>query len=203
MTGREDRGRTEPVTRGEREVLLGQRGAVVWLTGLPGSGKTTLAVGVERELHARDVLARRLDGDDLRRGLNAGLGYSMADRRENVRRIAETARLHLDAGLVCLVAAIAPTHEMRALARGIVGADDYREVFVSCPLEVCEARDPKGLYRRARAGELEGLTGVGSDYEPPAAPALVIRTDLLDVPASVAALTEAVAAWALGPGSRP
>lgn len=195
-------GRPEPVTRAEREALLGQRGVVVWLTGLPGAGKTTLAVGAERELHACGLLARRLDGDELRRGLSAGLAYSLQDRRENVRRIAEAARLYLDAGLVCLVAAIAPTAEIRALARDIVGADDYHEVFVHCPLAVCEARDVKGLYRRARSGELSGLTGVDAVYEPPAAPALEIRTDLLDVPASVAVLTEALAGWALTGGGR-
>jgi adenylylsulfate kinase len=199
MVRREAQRRPEPVTRGERESLLGQKGTVVWLTGLPGAGKSTLAVGAERELHDRGVLVRRLDGDELRRGLNAGLSFSMEDRRENVRRIAEAARLHLDAGLVCLVAVIAPTRDIRAVARGIVGADDYREVYVDCPLAVCEARDPRGLYRRARAGGLNGLTGVDSVYEPPDEPALEIHTDLLDVAASVALLTDAVAAWAERP----
>ena len=185
-----------PVSRTEREERLGQHGVVAWLTGLSGSGKTTLALGAERALHERGFLVRRLDGDDVRRGLNAGLGFSMEDRRENIRRIAEAARLHAESGLVVLVAAISPTLEIRALARDVVGADDFVEVFVSCPLEVCEARDVKGMYARARAGELAQFTGVDSSYEPPQAPALEIHTDELDVDASVQFLADAVAARA-------
>ena len=183
---------TAAVTRADREARLGQHGVVAWLTGLPGSGKTTLALGAERTLHERGFLVRRLDGDDVRRGLNAGLGFSMEDRRENVRRLAEAARLHAESGLVVLVAAISPTGEIRALAREIVGRDDFVEVFVSCPLAVCEARDTKGMYARARAGELAQFTGVDSSYEAPEAPALVVRTDELDVAASVLLLAGVV-----------
>jgi adenylylsulfate kinase len=172
--------------------MLRQRGVVAWLTGLSGSGKSTLALGAERALHERGYLVRRLDGDEVRRGLTAGLGFSMEDRRENIRRLAEAARLHAESGLVVLVAAISPTREIRALAREIVGEQDFLEVFVSCPLEVCEARDAKGLYARARAGELGQFTGVDSVYEAPAAPTLEIRTDELDVLASVIVLTDLV-----------
>jgi len=179
---------TEAVTRAEREGRLGQRGVVAWLTGLSGSGKTTLALGAERALHERGYLVRRLDGDEVRRGLNAGLGYGMDDRRENIRRTAEAAKLHAEAGLVVLVATISPTREIRALARDVVGAEDFLEVYVSCPLEVCETRDAKGMYARARAGGLSQFTGVDSPYEPPQAPALEIRTDALDVDASVGLL---------------
>jgi adenylylsulfate kinase len=187
---------TEAVTRAEREERLRQRGVVAWLTGLSGSGKTTLALGAERALHERGYLVRRLDGDEVRRGLNAGLGFSMEDRRENIRRLAEAARLHAESGLVVLVAAISPTREIRALARDVVGPDDFLEVFVSCPLEVCEARDAKGMYARARAGRLLQFTGVDSAYEAPPAPALEIRTDELDVDTSVLLLAGAVEALA-------
>lgn len=193
---------TAAVSRAEREERLGQHGVVAWLTGLSGSGKTTLALGAERALHERGFLVRRLDGDDVRRGLNAGLGFSMEDRRENIRRIAEAARLHAESGLVVLVAAISPTLAIRAMARDVVGADDFLEVFVSCPLEVCEARDVKGMYARARSGELAQFTGVDSSYEPPPALALEIRTDELDVAASVALLVDAVAGLA-APGRPP
>lgn len=184
---------TVAVSRAERERRLGQLGFVAWLTGLSCSGKTTLAVGAERVLFDEGFLVRRLDGDELRRGLNAGLGYSLDDRRENIRRLAEAARLHAHAGLVVLVAAISPTREIREMARAVVGACDYLEVFVDCPLEVCEARDNKGMYRRARAGEIADFTGIDSPYEPPEAPALSIRTDLLDVPESVRRLAAAAA----------
>jgi adenylylsulfate kinase len=195
---------TEAVTREEREELLRQRGVVAWLTGLSGSGKTTLALGAERGLHERGFLVRRLDGDEVRRGLNAGLGFSMQDRRENIRRLAEAARLHADSGVVVLVAAISPTREIRALAREIVGEQDFLEVYVSCPLEVCEARDAKGMYARARAGELRQFTGVDSAYEAPEAPALEIRTDELDVSASVLVLADLVERTARPEGaSRP
>ena len=184
------------LTRLEREERLGQRGVVAWLTGLSGSGKTTVAVGAERRLFEAGFAVRRLDGDDLRTGLNAGLGFSVADRRENVRRIAEAARLHLDAGLVVIAAAISPTVEIRAMARTIVGPADFLEVYVDCPLEVCESRDVKGMYRRARAGEIAQFTGIDSPYEPPEAPDLDLRTAVLDVSEAVRLLAETVAARA-------
>ena len=189
---------TEPVTRDERERRLGQRGVAVWLTGLSSSGKTTLALGAERALFDEGFVTQRLDGDELRRGLNAGLGYSLTDRHENIRRLAEVARIHAHAGLVVLVAAISPTREIREMARTTIGSGDFFEVYVACPLEVCEARDVKGMYRRARRREITEFTGIDSPYEPPEAAALTIRTDLLDEAASVGLLAEAVAARARG-----
>jgi adenylylsulfate kinase len=121
-------------------------------------------------------VARTLDGDDLRAGLNQDLGFSLPDRRENIRRIAEVARILAETGVVVIVSAISPTREIRALARSVIGEADFLEVFVNCPLEVCERRDTKGLYRRARAGELQGFTGIDSPYEPPLSPLLEIRT---------------------------
>ena len=176
---------------------------VAWLTGLSGSGKSTLARGAERALFERGRFACRIDGDDVRGGLNAGLGFSMEDRRENVRRIAETARLFADTGLIVLVSVISPTAAIRGLARSILGEDDFFEVYVRCPLEVCEARDPKGLYRRARAGQLPGFTGIDSPWEAPSAPALEIRTDLEREAEAAGRLAEAIEARAglrEGPG---
>ena len=182
------------VTRRDRERLLAQRGLVVWMTGLSGSGKSTLARGVERLLFEQKRLVRRIDGDEVRDGLNAGLGFSIEDRRENVRRIAEAARLFADTGVVVLVSAISPTIAIREMARRVVGEGDFFEVHVRCPLEVCEARDPKGLYRRARAGEIPGFTGIDSPWEPPSSSALEVRTDLLDEAAAASRIVDAVAA---------
>ena len=184
----------EGVTRHDRELLLGQRGVVAWFTGLSGSGKTTLTADVERVLHDDGILVRRLDGDDVRRGLNAGLGFDMEARRENIRRIAEAARLFLDSGVVVLVAVISPTVEIREMARDIVGADDFIEIFVNCPLDVCERRDVKGMYRAARGGSVAQFTGVAQPYEAPPAPDLEIRTDRLDLTESTALVLDAVLA---------
>jgi adenylylsulfate kinase len=167
------------VSREDRERLLGQKGVVAWLTGLSGSGKTSVAHGTEWILHDRRRLVRSLDGDEFRAGLSLGLGFSMEDRRENIRRIAETARILVDSGMVVLVSAVSPTIAIRELARSIIGAEAFLEVFVNCPLAVCEERDPKGLYRRARAGEIPGFTGIDSPYEAPIAPDLEIRTDVV------------------------
>jgi adenylylsulfate kinase len=192
-----------PVSRPDRERLLGQRGLVAWLTGLSGSGKTALARGAERVLSSRGRLVRRLDGDDLRAGLNSDLGFSMEDRRENIRRIAEVAGVLADTGVVVLVSAISPTVEIRDLARSIVGASDFVEIFVNCPLEVCEARDIKGLYKRARGGEIPHFTGVGSPYEPPVRAILEIRTDLLGEEEAVRTLSDdLLARSALAEGRR-
>lgn len=193
-TARHPAGPPGAVTRRDRERLLSQRGVVVWLTGLSGSGKSTLSRAAERDLFGRGLLVRRIDGDEVRAGLNAGLGFSMEDRRENIRRIAEAARLFAETGVVVLVSAISPTVAIREAARSIVGGEDFFEVHVRCPLEVCEARDPKGLYKRARAGEIPGFTGIDSPWEPPPSPALELRTDLLDEASAAARLAEAVAA---------
>jgi len=167
------------VPRERRWKAAGLHGATVWLTGLSGSGKSTVAGEIERQLVARGVATYSLDGDNLRHGLNGDLGFSAADRVENVRRVAEVARLLADAGFVALVPVISPYRAGRDKARQLHHDADltFLEVFVDAPLDVCEARDPKGLYARARAGEVKGFTGIDDPYEPPAHPDLVIATD--------------------------
>lgn len=162
----------KPLARAEREQIKPHKGALVWLTGLSGSGKTTLARAVERQLHALGVHTYRLDGDVVRDGLNGDLGFSPDDRRENVRRIAEVGRLMVDAGLVVLVAVIAPYASDRATTRARFEEGDFFEVWVDTSVEVCERRDPKGLYKRARAGELQNFTGISAPYEVPESPEL-------------------------------
>lgn len=169
------------LTRADKEQLLGQRGVMLWFTGLSGSGKSTLAVALERELHRRGLLCRLLDGDNIRSGINANLGFSAADRLENIRRIAEVAKLFVDTGVITLAAFISPTEEMRQLARRIIGPDDFKEIYVSTPLEVCEARDVKGLYAKARRGEVQHFTGISAPFEAPADPALTLDTSQLSV----------------------
>jgi adenylyl-sulfate kinase len=174
-------GEGTPLTRREREQIKPHRGALVWFTGLSASGKTTLARAVEWELHALGVHTYRLDGDVVRDGLNADLGFSPEARRENVRRIAEVGRLMVDAGLVVVVAVIAPYRDDRAATRARFGANDFFEVWVDTPIEICEERDPKGLYKRARAGELSDFTGVTAPYEVPEHPELrAIGAGVLD-----------------------
>lgn len=173
------------MTRADKEQLLGQRGVMVWFTGLSGSGKSTVAMGVERELHARGILCRILDGDNIRAGINANLGFSADDRRENIRRIAEIGRLFVDTGIVTLACFVSPTRELRRLAADIIGEKDFREVYVSTPIEECERRDVKGLYRRARAGEVKNFTGVSAPFEAPEHPALCIDTSRLTLEESV------------------
>jgi len=159
MTGR--------VTRPQREALNAHRPGIVYLTGLSGAGKSTLARLLEQRLHAQGIRTYVLDGDELRTGLCAGLGFSDADRIENMRRVAEVARLMVDAGLVVITALISPFRAAREAARARFAPGEFFEVFVDAPLSVCEARDPKGLYRRARRGEIPGFTGIDSPYEPP------------------------------------
>jgi len=173
------------VTRADREQLNGHRGCTVWLTGLSGSGKSTIAVALEKELWTRDVRAYILDGDNIRHGLNKNLGFSPTDRTENIRRIGEVAKLFTDAGMVALTAFISPYRADRDQVRAIMQSGDFIEVFVDCPVETCEARDVKGLYKKARAGEIPEFTGVSAPYEPPLAPELVIRTRDQSVEASV------------------
>ncbi|HTL69526.1 MAG TPA: adenylyl-sulfate kinase [Lacunisphaera sp.] len=169
-----------------QNAAAGARGRVVWLTGLPGAGKTTLAVAVERVLRDRGEPVFRLDGDELRRGLCAGLGFSAADRAENIRRAAEAARLLADAGLTCIVALISPLRVDRARARAIISSDRFLEVHVATPLEVCRRRDPKGLYARAERGEIAEFTGVSSPYETPEAPEIRVPAGQDSVDACVA-----------------
>jgi bifunctional enzyme CysN/CysC len=162
------------ITREARERLNGHKGKVVWFTGLSGSGKSTLANALEKQLHARGCRTYILDGDNIRMGLNKDLGFTDADRVENIRRVAEVARLMMDAGLIVITAFISPFRREREMARDLIGKDDFFEVFVDTPLAVCEGRDPKGLYRKARNGELPNMTGIDSPYEPPTAPQLVL-----------------------------
>ena len=164
------------VTRGDREKLNGHKGATVWLTGLSGSGKSTIAVALEKRLLERGVRTYILDGDNIRHGLNKNLGFSPDDRTENIRRIGEVAKLFCDAGLVALTAFISPYRADRDQVRAIMQQSDFIEVFVDCPVEVCEQRDVKGLYKKARAGEIKEFTGVSAPYEAPSAPELVIET---------------------------
>ena len=181
--------------REQKESLLCQRGLVVWLFGLSGAGKSTIAVGLEDALHRRGVLTQLLDGDNIRGGLNQDLGFSDADREENIRRIAEVARLHASIGIVAIVSCITPKRKLRQLARKIISGADYWEVFVSCAYETCERRDVKGLYAKARAGKIAQFTGKDSAFEGPEAeypPKLTIATDGAKEKESVAKLLAAV-----------
>ncbi|MCW7541887.1 adenylyl-sulfate kinase [Aquabacterium sp. A7-Y] len=167
---------TPAIGQHDRERQAGHRAAVVWLTGLSGAGKSTLAHALEAELHRQGRRTYVLDGDNLRHGLCADLGFTPAERRENLRRAAEVARLMLDAGVITVAAFISPSREDRAMVRGIVGPQHFVEVFVECPLDVCERRDVKGLYRRARQGALAQFTGISAPYEKPLAPDCVVKT---------------------------
>ncbi|MBD3370554.1 adenylyl-sulfate kinase [Candidatus Fermentibacteria bacterium] len=167
------------VTRADRERLLGHRGATVWLTGLSGSGKSTIADALAARLHDMGVLTAILDGDNVRHGLNRDLGFSPEDRKENIRRIAEVAKLFSSFGVVNILAFISPYREDRDFARSIRGEDDFLEVYVKVPLEVAEERDPKGLYAKARSGEIPSFTGISAPYEEPLHPELVLDTDVL------------------------
>ncbi len=165
------------VSRGQRELMKGHKGVTVWFTGLSASGKSTVAVLVDQILTHAGVHCFVLDGDNIRHGLNSDLGFSPEDRNENIRRIGEVAKLFTQAGIVTLTAFISPYRADRDRNRAIHDGGDFVEVFVDAPLDVCEARDPKGLYRRARAGEIAEFTGVSAPYEPPDRPELVLSTD--------------------------
>lgn len=165
--------------------MLEQRSKVIWLTGLSGSGKSTIAQALERHLYNNGFCAQVLDGDNIRSGINKNLGFSVEDRQENIRRIAEVSKLYLNSGIISINSFISPTREIRAMARDIVGADDFIEIYVNAPLEVCEQRDVKGLYKKARSGEIKGFTGIDSPYEPPLHPQLEIQTDQQTIDQSV------------------
>jgi adenylyl-sulfate kinase len=180
------------VTAEERAVRVGHVGAIVWLTGLPGSGKSTLAMALERRLFDMGWQAYTLDGDNVRHGLNADLGFTPADRQENIRRIGEVAALFADAGAICITAFISPYRDDRARARAAAGARRFLEVHVNSSLATCERRDPKGHYRKARAGQLPDFTGVDAPYEVPVQPDVAIDTEGQDVDACVARLLEYV-----------
>jgi bifunctional enzyme CysN/CysC len=178
------------ISAAERGARAGHVGAILWLTGLSGAGKSTLAMALERALFDRGWAAYTIDGDNVRRGLNADLGFSPEDRQENIRRIGEVAALFADAGLVCITAFISPFHDDRARARATAGSRRFFEVYVKSGLAACEARDPKGLYGKARRGEIKGFTGIDSPYEEPEAPDLVIDTQNGDEAACIAQLVE-------------
>jgi adenylylsulfate kinase len=176
------------VGRADRERLLGQRGVTVWLTGLSGSGKSTIAVAAEALLLQRGRLAYVLDGDNIRHGLNRDLGFSPEDRTENIRRIAEVAKLFTDAGVIVLTSFISPYRSDRDAARALFADGDFHEVYVAASLETCEGRDTKGLYQKARAGKIPEFTGISAPYEAPERPELVLDTNHEKVEESVAHL---------------
>ncbi|MEO0469416.1 MAG: adenylyl-sulfate kinase [Bacteroidota bacterium] len=170
--------------REDKEQFLKQQAKVVWLTGLSGSGKSTIAQALEQKLHEQGYFTKLLDGDNIRTGLNKNLTFSPEDRVENIRRISEAAKLFLDGGVICLCSFVSPTKEIRDMAKSIVGEEDFLEVYVNAPIEVCEARDVKGLYKKARAGEIKQFTGIDAPFEAPEAPFLEIKTDEQDLAAS-------------------
>jgi len=165
------------VTRARREQLNGHRGAVIWFTGLSSAGKSTLAHEVEERLHQIGCRTFVFDGDNVRHGLCSDLGFSVEDRAENIRRIGEMTKLFVEAGVIALTAFISPFRKDRESVRQLVGEQDFIEIYIRCPVEVCEKRDTKGLYRRARAGEVKDFTGISSPYEPPERPDLILDTD--------------------------
>ncbi len=173
------------LSRSDKEALLGQKGVMLWFTGLSGSGKSTVAIALERELQKRGLLCRILDGDNIRSGINKGLGFTAEDRKENIRRIAEVAKLFVDTGIITIAAFISPSNELRRMASDIIGAEDFKEVYISTPLEVCEARDVKGLYAKARRGEIKNFTGISAPFEAPEHPALSIDTSKVSLEDSV------------------
>jgi len=183
------------IDRSQREALNGHGSGVVYLTGLSGAGKSTLATVLEHQLHGLGVRTFLLDGDELRRGIGSDLGFSDADRVENMRRATEIARLMVDAGLVVISALISPFRAERALARARFAPGEFMEVFVDAPLTVCEQRDPKGLYRRARNHEITGFTGIDSPYEVPEFPDHRVDTSLTSPQAAAAALLEDMASF--------
>lgn len=173
------------VTRARREKLNGHKAVVLWFTGLSGAGKSTLAHAVEEELHQRGCRTFVLDGDNVRHGLSANLGFGEADRRENIRRVGEAAKLMMEAGLIVLAAFISPYRSDREAVRRLLPHGDFLEIWCRASLETCEARDVKGLYKRARAGEIKNYTGIDAPYEPPEKPELVVDTDRLSLAESV------------------
>ncbi|WP_122315474.1 adenylyl-sulfate kinase [Pseudomonas cichorii] len=169
------------VTRQDRERLNSHKGQVIWFTGLSGSGKSTLANALEQTLHAQGKRTYVLDGDNVRQGLNRDLGFSDMDRVENIRRVAEVARLMMEAGIIVITAFISPFRREREMARQVIGAEDFTEVYISTPIQICEERDPKGLYKKARSGLIPHMTGIDSAYEAPEKAAVIVDTSVLTV----------------------
>lgn len=171
--------------REDKERLLKQLAKVFWMTGLSGSGKSTIGTAVEKELYRKGYLTQLLDGDNVRTGINNNLGFSDADRTENIRRIAEVSKLFLNCGVITINTFVSPTNAIRQLAKDIIGSDNFVEIYVNCPMEICETRDVKGLYKKARAGEIKDFTGITAPFEAPANADLEIKTDKEPVETSV------------------
>jgi len=182
----------ELLNRKDKEELLNQRGIVIWLTGLSGSGKTTIANHLERRLNSEGIITKLLDGDNIRTGVGNNLGFSTEDRAENIRRIAEVAKLFMNTGIVTICSFISPTKEIRAKARAIIGTADFHEVYINTPLEICEKRDVKGLYQKARAGEITNFTGIGAPYENPDNDYIEIVTNNKTIDDSVTSLYQQI-----------
>ncbi|HHW36326.1 MAG TPA: adenylyl-sulfate kinase [Bacillales bacterium] len=176
------------ITKHDRHRLNGHKSAILWFTGFSGAGKSSLSVAVEKELHKRGIRTYVLDGDNVRHGLNSNLGFSPVDRTENIRRIGEVSKLFVDAGVMTLTAFISPYREDRNMVRKMVQDGEFLEIYVKCSLEECEKRDPKGLYKKARNGEIKGFTGIDAPYEAPVNPELVVETDKETLRESVLAI---------------
>lgn len=169
------------LNRPDKENLLNQHSRVIWLTGLSGSGKTTIAREIEVELNQMGYLTQILDGDNVRTGINNNLGFTVEDRYENIRRIAEVSKLFLNCGIICINSFISPTKEIRKMAMGIIGKENFIEVYINAPIEVCEQRDPKGLYKKVRAGEIKNFTGIDSPFDAPEKPQIELKTHELSI----------------------
>ena len=180
------------IQRSDREQFLQQQSKVLWLTGLSGSGKSTIAQHLERKMYNKGFFAQVLDGDNIRSGINNNLGFSVEDRQENIRRIAEIAKLFLQSGIITINSFISPTIAIRKMAEEIIGKENFTEIYINAPLEVCEARDVKGLYQKARSGIIKGFTGIDSPYEAPINPFLEIKTDQLSIEQAVEEIYSAV-----------
>lgn len=180
------------LSKEDKEDLLNQKGLMVWFTGLSGSGKSTIAIALERELHKRGFLCRILDGDNIRIGINNNLGFSEEDRKENIRRIAEVSKLFVNTGVITIAAFISPSNELRGMAADIIGKDHFIEAYVSTPLAECEKRDVKGLYAKAREGKIQNFTGVSAPFEAPVNPDISIDTSKLNLEESVNSLLDLI-----------
>ena len=180
------------LTRHDKEELLKQKSVMIWFTGLSGSGKSTIAIALERELHKRGLLCRILDGDNIRSGINNNLGFSESDRVENIRRIAEVSKLFIETGIITIAAFISPNDDIRDMAADIIGKEHFLEIYVSTPLEECERRDVKGLYAKARKGEIKNFTGISAPFEVPKNPTLSLDTSKLTLEESINKLLELI-----------
>ena len=178
------------ISRADKERLLGQKAKTIWMTGLSGSGKTTLAIALEKIFHDKGMVVQLLDGDNIRAGINNNLGFSDSDREENIRRIAEVSKLFVGCGIITINCFVSPTQKMRELAKSIIGPNDFIEVYINSPLDVCEKRDVKGLYQKARKGEIPDFTGIHSEFEAPDNPALEVNSSELSIQESLNLLTK-------------